>query len=249
MLRTVIIDDEKRGRETLTNLVKECCQNVEIAATAGSKDEGIAAINQQKPDFIFLDIEMPGGSGFKLLKELGNIKPYVIFVTAFDHYAIKAIRFSALDYLLKPINVDELYKAVEKVEEMQGNGLNGKLDMLLRNINSTNNYLRQIALPTLQGLELVETNKILYCEADANYTTLHLLDGVTVVVTRILKEFEELLAESNFVRIHHSYLINLSHLRKYVRGKGGSVIMKDGTELGVSVRKKEVLINKLGSMQ
>ena len=249
MLRSIIIDDEKRGRETLSNLLKENCPNVEIVATAGSKDEGIAAINKHKPDFIFLDVEMPGGSGFKLLKELGDTKPDIIFVTAFDHYAIKAIKFSALDYILKPINIDELIKAVEKVQEKQRDGLQEQLEMLLSNVSITSNYLRNIALPTLEGLELVEIDKILYCEADANYTTLHLLDGVKVLVTRILKEFEELLAESNFVRIHHSYLINLGHLKKYVKGKGGSVIMKDGTELIVSVRKKEVLINKLGGMR
>ncbi|MCH8331218.1 MAG: response regulator transcription factor [Bacteroidetes bacterium] len=244
MLRTVIIDDEKKGRETLTNLVKENCQNVEIAATAGSKDEGIAAINQHKPDFIFLDIEMPGGSGFKLLKELDDVKPPVIFVTAYDHYAIKAIKFSALDYILKPVDADELRNAVSRVGYTYQNLGEEQVEVLLNYLKEPSRAKR-IALPTQSGIRYVGVPEIVRCEADGQYTTFYLNEDSNIMVSKNLKEYQDILEESSFYRVHHSHLVNLEHVKEFARSEGDYLIMKDGSNIPVSRRKKEGFLQSM----
>lgn len=247
MIRTVIVDDEERGVKNLTALLNQYCPAIELAATAGSAEEGIKIIHEHKPDLVFLDIEMPFGSGFDLLEKVKPITFEVIFTTAYDQYALKAIKFCALDYLLKPIDVEELAAAVDKVEKNQKQkDISRHLDVLLDNMRNVNgNTARRIALPTNEGLEFVEIQQIIRCEAVGNYTEFHLRDNKRFLSTKTLKQFEELLEAYNFIRVHHSHLINLDHILKYSKGDGGYVTMTDSTTVTIAKRKKNEFLNKL----
>ncbi len=247
MIRAIIIDDERIGRETLESLLSDCCPDVAVVAQADSIEAGRAAITKHDPDLVFLDIEMPFGNGFELLEALPGARFEVIFTTAYDQYAIRAIRFSALDYLLKPIDRDELIAAVAKARKRLSGSrvLNQNLEVLLENLRHTASEHNKIALPTDDGLILVQVTQIIRCEADGNYTRFYLAGGEAMLVSKTLKEFETLLAEMNFLRIHHSHLVNVSHVRKYVRGEGGLVVMSDSTSVPVSRRKKDELIRRL----
>ena len=249
MLRSIIIDDDKMSRVALKKVLEKHCANVEVISMADSVKSSINDIRNNQPDLVFLDVEMPDGTGFEVLEAFPEIKFETIFVTAHDHYAFKAIKFSALDYLLKPINIEEVKAAVEKVEKKHDRQLDRKnLKMLIRNLEDENNYLKNIALPTMEGLIVVELAGVIHCEANINYCTVYMKDGEKIVVSRTLKEFEELLSENNFCRIHQSHLVNLDQLSKYVKGKGGYVVMKDGTQLEVSMRKKDTLLKNLAHL-
>lgn len=255
MIKAVIIEDEEKGRELLFNLLTNYCPNVKVLDMADSVKTGLAAIAKHKPDLIFLDIIMPDESGFELLEHIKDMEVEVIFTTAYDQYAIKAIRFSALDYLLKPIDVAELQNALKKVEEklsskMNQDAFNESLKIFLENAN-THPHKMKLGLPTQSGIKFVTIDTILFCRAEGNYSLIYFKDSKEQeIVTRTLKELEELLTEFNFCRLHRSYLINLNHIKEYRRinhssdidGDGGCVIMVNESRIPVSRDKRKVLL-------
>lgn len=240
MLTAIIIDDETNSRNALRQKITKHCNNVMIIADCENGEEGIEKIETQKPDIIFLDIEMPRMNGFTMLQQIKNKNFEVIFVTAYDHYAIKAIKFSALDYLLKPVEVEDLKAAVEKVTQKrkQVDG-NKRVELLLQNFLEEKAAHQRIAISSMEGLQFVTTNDIIYLEANSNYTSFYLADNRKITATKTLKDFEEILPASMFIRIHHSYLINKNGIEKYIKGEGGQVVMKNGVTLDVARRKKE----------
>lgn len=250
MLKTIIIDDEPAAREKLELLVqKYCSADLVIAQICKSAEEGIAAISNHHPDLVFLDVEMPAMTGFDMLKRLPKIDFEIIFTTAHDHYAIKAIKFSALDYLLKPIDLEQLQDAVSKAVEKRANKTaSPQYESFVENLTATGNKLENLSIPTSNGLVFVKVNDIIRCESASNYTVFYITNKDQIVATRTLKEFEELLEESGFIRIHHSHLINKLHLKQYIKGAGGQVIMSDGKTLDVSRRKKEEVMDKLKNL-
>jgi two-component system LytT family response regulator len=246
MIKAILVDDEKHCRETLSIQLEKYCSEVQLLAQCSSAVQGLEAIAQYQPDVVFLDVEMPKMNGFEMLQQFSHIPFDVIFTTGYDAYAIKAIRFSAIDYLLKPINKDELKKAVGKVSQKTGHNLNQQLDILLEKLGTKQVSLQKIALPTLDGFELVSLDNILHCEADSNYTHVVMKHAKKVLVSRTLKEIEELLEGHAFLRIHHSYLVNLNEIVRYVRGEGGYVIMSDNTSIAVSRSRKDALLKIFG---
>ena len=243
MIRGIIVEDEIRSRDTLRGLLKRYCKNVEIIAEADSYRSGLAAIRKHHPDVVFLDIQMPDGSGFKLLEELDEIKFEIIFTTAFDQFAIKAIKFSALDYLLKPIDPEELVNALKKVENKISKGkLNQNIQVLLDNIKSRDADPPKIILSTFEKIHIIETDNILRCESDNYYTNFFLTDGKQILVSKTLKENEAMLGEHNFIRPHKSHLVNVKYIKGFLRNDGGYIEMTDGSKIPVSRRKKEKII-------
>lgn len=246
MLQTIIIDDEARSRESLKNMVTNFCPGVEVRALCQNIAESVVAIEQYKPDFIFLDIQMKRETGFDLFAQVPKVDFDVIFTTAHAEYAIQAIKFSAVDYLLKPINIDELKKAVQKVEQKQNDTLNDRIGHLLSNLKQNNTRKYKLALPSMEGITFVTIEDILYCRASGNYTEIVVNDGKKHVVSRQLREYEDLLLDQNFFRIHHSSLVNMDAIRNYVKGDGGYVVMSDNTSLDVSRRKKDAFLERVG---
>lgn len=248
MIKAILVDDEAHCLDTLSILIKEYCPEVEIVEQCSSAKKALAAIENLQPNLVFLDIEMPVMNGFELLEQFKEIRFSVIFTTSYDQYAIKAIRFSALDYLLKPIDPRELQAAVAKVKQNdQQSMLPAQLQLLLQSIREPATSVSRIALPTLEGLQMVTIDTILYCMANSNYTTFVMNDKKKLVISRTLKEIEEMLEDHGFLRIHHSHLVNISAIEKYIRGEGGTVVMNDGTELDVSRSRKETLLKTLQS--
>jgi len=247
MLKAVIIDDEPHAREKMLLLLQRYCPEVVVMGTAKDAAEGLAAIAVHKPDLVFLDIEMPVLSGFDLLRQLDSINFEIIFATAHDHYAIKAIKFSALDYLVKPIDFEQMQNAVQKAaRRIEEKTSIIQYQVLKENIQQTQApMLQQLAIPAQTGMSFVKVSDILYCEADSNYTHIYLMNKQKVVSSRVLKEYEELLKDNGFIRIHHSHLVNRAHIIQYIKGEGGQVILKGGVSLSVSRRKKEEVMERL----
>lgn len=245
MIRAMIIDDEKHSCEALQILLQENCPQVIIAGLFTSSTEALERIKRDKPDLVFLDIEMPHINGFELLGQLTSIDFDIIFTTSYNQYAIKAFKFSAIDYLLKPIDREELMTAVDKVVKKQNPHIQQQLEMLLYKIKHPTVQVEKIALPTMQGLELVLINSIICCAANSNYTEFTLGDKKKMLVSRTLKEVEELLGDHAFVRVHNSYIVNINAIIRYIRGEGGYLIMSDGSKIDVSRSRKELLIQKL----
>lgn len=247
MINCIIVDDEPKSRESLKILLEDFCQNAVVKALCQDVAEAVDAIQMHKPDVVFLDIHLQRETGFDLLTRLNDVNFEVIFTTAYSEYAIKAFKFSAIDYLLKPIDIEELKRALAKVEKRMNDTISDRLKQLIQNLKapSTENY--KLALPTSDGLVFVKVNDILYCEASSNYTLIFTFDGKKHVVSRTLKEYEDMLSEHNFFRIHNSYLINLNAIKKYVRGEGGYVVMANDQSLDVSKRKKEAFLLKIGA--
>ena len=245
IIKTIIIDDEEDGREAL-RMAAEYCPELEIIAICASAQEGLEAIAHNKPDLVFLDIQMPHMSGFEMLQQLQKIDFQVIFVTAFDQYAIKAIKFSALDYLLKPIDIDELQTTIKKINiSADSDHKEYQLQALYKNVPKSKMESKRFAVPTLKGLLFIKTSELIYCQADGNYSTLYLTGKRELVVSKALGDFEEFLESEGFYRIHHSYLININHLQEYVKGEGGYVKLTDGFHADVSRRKKEQFLKQL----
>ena len=245
MLNAIIIDDEPDCCESLSILLKRNCPEVYIAATFYSAEKALAALNEIKPQLVFLDIEMPNMNGFEMLEKLSEINFELIFTTSYDQYAIKAIRFSALDYLLKPIDREELQKAVQKVLSRLQKPLTQQLEILLQKIKQPANPIQRIALPTMEGLKLVPVDSIISCASEGNYTVFLMKDKQKIVVSRPLKEVEEMLEEYSFFRVHHSYIVNINEIDRFVKSDGGYLIMSDGSSVDVSRSKKEMLLKKL----
>ncbi len=242
MFKAVIIDDESKARNALKNLIAKHCSNIVVIAEADCVKAGIETIKANYPDIVFLDVQMPDGTGFDLLEQLGDVDFKVIFASAYDKFAIQAFRFSAIDYLLKPVEPDMLIEACSKLTgDNRITEINKKLEVLLNNRNS----FEKIALPTLDGINFVNIKEIIRCESDNNYTNIFLTGGRKFIVSKTLKEFDEMLSPFNFFRIHKSHLINLNYLQKYNKGEGGYVIMEDGSELEVSRRRKDDFIRAL----
>lgn len=243
MIRGIIVEDEKHSRETLAGMLHRYCKNVEVIAEAESYRAGLEVIRKLKPDVVFLDIQMPDGSGFRLLEELDEIDFEIIFTTAFDQFAIKAIKYSALDYLLKPIDPEELVSAIRKVEgKMDKRGMNDNIQVLLDNIKSKDPDPHKIVLSTSEKIHIIETDQILRCESDNYYTNFFLTDGTRILVSKTLKENEELLGGHNFIRPHKSHLVNVKYIKGFLRNDGGYIEMTDGSRIPVSRRKREKII-------
>ncbi len=250
MIKTIIVDDVLNSQKVLQQILTEHCPQVQICGFAGSVLEAQRLILEQQPDLVLLDVEMPPNNGFELLEQFPNPNFEVIFTTAHDQYALRAIKFCALDYLLKPIDIQELKSAIDKTyakfqENKATNNSKQNYNQLIENLKSPNHQENKIALPTLDGLVFVKVNTILRCEADGSYTSIHLTNKKTIVATRKIKEFEQLLAEHNFFRVHRSHLINLNHIEKYYKGTGGYVVLSDGTAVDVARRKKEEFLERL----
>jgi len=245
MIRTVLIDDEPNNIDTLQHLLERYCPQVQIVGRAESAQSGEEIIKGTEPDLVFLDIEMPYGNAFDLLNALNPIQFEVIFVTAFDNYAINAIKYSALDYLLKPVNIKELQLAVQKAADrlMQKN-MHKRIDTLFYNLSAPKSAYQRLALPTLDGLVFVNTEDVIRMEAKSNYTVIYFKNGSSVTVSKTLKEFEDILSADQFSRIHHSHIINHYFVKKYHRGRGGYIEMEDGTSIEVSIRKRDEFLAK-----
>jgi two-component system LytT family response regulator len=253
-LRAIIIDDETNAREALTNLLRLVCPEVEICGEAKNADLGIELIKKEKPNLVFLDIQMPGKTGFDLLASFEKVDFGVIFTTAYQEYAIRAFRFSAIDYLLKPIDPDELQMAVEKYKSQIASVNPQQLQILQEQLDTTKsprlvqrsrNDNQRIALPTAEGIHFVQMTEIIQCESLGSYTKFHLVKGPAIVVSRLLKEYEEILDNYYFFRVHQSNIINLEHIKRYVKGDGGQVWMSDNTEIEVSRRRKDEFLTLL----
>jgi len=223
MITAVIIDDEKKCVSLLKHLIENHCSDINVVGEAESAAQGLQVIQQHKPDLVFLDIEMPDKTGFELLKSLPEINFDLIFTTAYNHYAIKAIRFSALDYLLKPVDLDELKNALARVyKKHQKTGQQQSVEVLMSNIKSKQPNFSRISLSTQDGLVILHVDEIIYCEASGTYTIFYLKNREKIIVSKTLKEYEELLKDHSFFRVHNSFLINLNEVKKYVKGDGGS---------------------------
>ncbi len=243
MIRGIIVEDEKHSREALKGLLERYCKNVMVVAEAESYREGLSVIREHEPDVVFLDIQMPDGSGFRLLEEFDDIRFEVIFTTAFDQFAIKAIKYSALDYLLKPIDPEELVASIKKVEQMMSSRkMSQNIKVLLDNIRARDEDPHKIVLSTSEKIHIIETDKILRCESDNYYTRFFLLDGKTILVSKTLKENEELLSDHNFIRPHKSHLVNVKYIKGFIRNDGGYIEMTDGSRIPVSRRKREKIM-------
>jgi two-component system LytT family response regulator len=245
MLKALIVDDEPKARENLQILLHDFIDGVEVVGLCENIAEATEAVRLHAPDVVFLDIQLQRETGFDLLTKLKEINFEVIFTTAYTEYAIKAFKFSAIDYLLKPIDIEELKKAVARVEKRVSNNMTGRLTQLVQNLKQGSSENYKIALPTLDGLVFVKISDILYCEASSNYTQIFTTEE-KYLVSKTLKEYDDLLSDHNFFRIHNSYLININSIKKYVKGEGGYVVLNNDTSLDVSKRKKEAFLNKIG---
>ncbi len=248
MLRSIIVDDEQKSCENLKILLEDFCTNVEVMQMVNSVTDAIAAIQKHKPDVIFLDIQMQKETGFDLLKRVSEINFEIVFVTAYAEYAIEAFKFSAIDYLLKPIDINDLKAAVEKLGKKTADKLiSQKVDLLMQNFKAENPENYRLAISDADGITFVSINEIVYCEGSSNYTNFYLKNGKKFIVAKTLKEYEELLSNYNFFRIHNSHLINLKEVKKYFRGDGGYVQMSNDEKLDVSKRKKESFLKKISN--
>lgn len=244
-LKAVIIDDEAKARRIMEALIEENCPNVEVVATAEEVLTGIKAINKFKPDVVFLDIEMPGYTGFQLLDFFEEVHFDVIFTTAYGDYALKAFQVSAVDYLLKPIQIEQLKHAVEKATKLRGIDANNLERIKTLKDNLEEHRLKKIALPTSTGLVFIPVDDIVYLEADGSYTNIFLIDGKKMLISKKIKEFENMLIQdSRFFRTHRSYLINTTRIKAYVKHDGGHIVMENGDIAHLSREKKEEF-NKL----
>lgn len=243
-IRSIIVDDEKHGQENLRGLLEEYCSEVDIISEANSVDNAISIIQERKPDLVFLDIEMPQKNGFQILEHFQDFSFEVIFVTAYDSYAIKAIRFSAADYILKPINYLELMNAVNKAtQRIRQKEENQQIKQLYYNIRQPQKA--KIGLPTSDRIEFVEADKIIRCQGEGNYTHIYFQEGKHLLVAKTLVEFEDLLEEYNFIRVHKAHLVNLKHVVAYVKSDGGILQLSNGDKVSVSRRRKEEVLNRM----
>lgn len=239
MIHAIIIDDESNCIEMLEWLIKTYCPSVIIDAMCDSGEKGIEAIKKHDPDVVFLDIEMPKMNGFDMLEHFDKLSFDVVFTTAYNKFAIKAFRYSALNYLLKPIDPEDLQFTINKIETKRELPSRDQLTLLLQNMKAMKQTMQRIALTTNEGMLFVETKNIMYCQAESNYTNIQLTDGKKVLISKTLKEIDETLSGQDFFRVHNSYLINIGQIKKFVRGDGGYVLMNDGTQITISRSRRD----------
>lgn len=249
MIKAIIIDDEKNNQELISNLLKSFCgDKVKVVDVADSVQSGYHAIQNHHPDLVFLDIQMPDGSGFDLLKLFSKIDFKIVFVTAHQEFALEAFKFSAIDYVLKPIAPQGIINAVQKVEEtLNKDELNAKYQTLLNNVNEPQKAKRKIVLKTQERIYSVDVCDIVRFESDGNYTKVYLTDGKRIMVSRVMKEFDELLSDAGFLRVHHSHLINMSYLFCFEKAEG-HIVMKDNSIVPVSNRKKDHVLELINAL-
>ena len=246
MIKSVLIDDEKNALEMLEWQLQTYCPEIKVCGICQNVDDGIAAIKEQKPQLIFLDIEMPRKNGFELLQAFPEPFFDVIFTTAYSQFAQKAFRFAALDFLLKPVDADDLVSAVQRYVKKQSKyEFKEHLDILMQLYKKPDSLPEKISLATQQAIHFVNPTNIIYCESDSNYTTVYFIDKSKLVVSKTLKEIEEMLTPYHFFRIHHSYIINLRQVSRYVKADGGAIEMTGGIQLAVSRQRKEELMSVL----
>jgi len=248
MITAILIDDEKHCNQTLEIEIGKHCPDVKILGSYTSGKEGLAAINSLQPNLVFLDIEMPWMNGFEVLQKVAHLNFDVIFITAYDTYAIKAFRFSAIDYLLKPIQHQLLVNAIEKVKKKNNHNLPyEQLDTLLHNMknNAENN---RVVFSTSEGLEIVEIKDIVRCQSDNNYTYIYLSSGEHIFLSKTLKEVEQMIQSSTFIRVHQSHLVNINFIKRFVKGDGGYLLLKDDKQVSVSKSRREQLMHRIGKM-
>ena len=245
-LKAILVDDELNSLQNLQIKIQEYCPSIKVVAQTQNPEEAIRLILQNKPDVIFLDIEMPRMSGFKMLEQIPDIDFEVIFITAYNHYAINAIRISAFDYLVKPVAIEDLQQTVERLGTYSLKKIRERAEFLKKNLANPKSQDDHIAIPTNDGLDFIQIKQIIRIESSSNYSKIVLLSGQHMLVTRQLKDFEELLQDYKFYRIHHSHLVNLNYIAKYIRGDGGQVTMRNGDTIDVSRRKKEVFLKLIG---
>ncbi|MFG6688016.1 LytR/AlgR family response regulator transcription factor [Mariniflexile sp. HNIBRBA6329] len=239
-LTAIIVEDEETSRDILKNYLKKYCPNVFVIGEASNVEEALVLIRNNDLDLVFLDVEMPYGNAFDLLDKVGDINFETIFVTAYNHYAIDALNAHASYYLMKPISIDALIKAVDYVTEIKTKE-NALQDQVL--VPKTHTVNGKITIPQLDGFEVINTADILFCKADDNYTEIHLNTNKKKIVSKTLKYFEDILMDCSFARVHKSYLVNVNEVVKYVKGKGGSVVLSNGKEIMVSASKKSELLS------
>ncbi len=247
-ITAIIVDDEKHCRETLQKLLQVYCTEITIVEVANSVDDAIPKITKHKPDVLFLDIELGSGIGFDILTQITPIHFEVIFTTAFEQYAIKAVKFSSLDYLLKPIDPEELRNAVTKAKQKKDQTIYKKqLEMLIHNLKQQPK-LNKICLSTADGFEFINIEDIMYCKANGSYTSFILKNSISLLVSKHLKEYENLLQEQRFMRTHNSYLVNLKEVKKFVKSDGGYIIMNNDDTIGVSKNKREKFLDAMNML-
>jgi two-component system LytT family response regulator len=245
MFKAIIIDDELKGRIALKQKLLDYCPDVDVVAEASGGGEGLVQIRRFQPQIIFLDIEMPRMDGFEMLRNIDNKNFHLIFTTAYDQYAIKAIKYAAFDYLLKPVDIDELRLSIEKIKSQVQSNIVQKLGALEENLHP-GAALNKLAIPTLNGLLFFNISDIIHLEAQSNYTCIHFANHPKIIASRTLKEFADLLQQGNFFRAHHSHIINLQYIKRYIRGDGGRIEMQNGDYVDLARRKKEEFLKLIG---
>jgi len=243
----MLVDDEIGSIKSLEWELQMFKEQVEIVHTDQNPEAALEKLKELKPDILFIDIEMPKMNGFQFVEKAGKIDTHVVFCTAYDQFAVKAFKVSALDYLLKPVNEDELARVLKKIstQENQG-GFQKKMDLLMENIKSKEGKFRTIVVPSMEGLEFVKVDTILRCESDSNYTKIFFENEKPILISKTLKSIEEMIENMGFFRVHHSHLINLEYVQKYVRGNAGHIIMHDGSSVPVSRSKKAEFLEIFG---
>lgn len=247
MIKALVIDDENRTRDLICKMINSFGLNIEAISGGENVKSGIASIEEHQPAIVFLDIQMPDGTGFDVLKGISEKNFEVIFITAHEEFAIKAIKFSALDYILKPVDADELKATVERALDTIGQKKEEKQFEALQN-NMQPNQKRKLVLKTQESVHVVDLDSIIRCEADRNYTLFYLVDGKKILVSKTLKDYETLLSGHNFFRVQQSHLVNLEYVARYDKGNGGSVVMRDNAEVPLSPAKRELFFKVLDSL-
>jgi len=245
VLRTIIIDDEAHVRESLADMLKRHCPNAKVVGRAEGVKSGLKAIQTHHPDLVLLDIKMKDGTGFDLLEQIENIDFKIIFITAYDQYAIKAFKFSAFDYLLKPVESVDLKEAIDRADKISQQEVNTQLNTLANNLLTDDQSKKKIILKTFDNIHLGKVRDIVYAESDGSYSTIYLASGENVIVSNTLKHYHEMLGNFGFYRVHKSYLINLEHIRRFEKAEGGYVILEGDAKVPVASRKREELLELL----
>jgi len=245
-LKVVIVEDEKHSSAYLRHLLEEYCVNIKVLGIAASVAEAICIISHSIPDVVFMDVELQNGTGFDVLSQILDPDFEVIFTTAYDHYALQAVKYSLLDYLLKPVDIEELQNAVTKARKRKNQKIYRKqLETLLSNIKTQNSTHAKMCLATAEGFEFIQIDEIVFCKASGSYTLFVLKNNTELLVSKHLKEYEELLPNSFFMRVHHSFLINLREVKKFVKSEGGYIVMSNQVSVSISRSKKEAFLKAM----